>query len=107
MAENTKTIWIPLADGYYWSQDSVGNITLIFKETREKKALGNGGKGTGEIKEFTSVVGYYTTMKAVVRAAIKDGGRRGIEAGKIKTMQEYLDYLTDAEEKITDITHGF
>ena len=107
MAENTKTIWIPLIDGYYWSQDSLNNHTLIFKETREKKALGNGGKGTGEIKEFTSVVGYYGDMKSLIKAAIKDGGRRGIDSGKIKTMQEYLDYLGDMEERITDLTHGF
>ena len=107
MAENNKTIYIPIVDGYAWSQDKLNNYTLIYKETREKKELGNGGQGTGEFKEFTECLGYYTCLKSVLKAVLKDAGRRGIESGKIKTIRDYIDTLSDMEEKITDITHGY
>lgn len=102
-----KIIYIPLTDGYAWSLDNLGNYTLIHKETREVKELGNGGKGTGKFKEYTDVLGYYSSLTGLLKAVVKDAAYRGIESGEVQTLQDYIDKLSDMEEKINNISHGF
>lgn len=104
--ENDSVIFIPIVAGYYWNEDMHGNKTLYFKETREKKKLGKNGKGTGELKEFINVIGYYTSMQMLLKAVVKDSAYRKIQSGEIKNVKDYIDSLQDMTDRIETIT-GF
>lgn len=98
---------ISLIDGYSFDIDKCNNHTLYYTETREKMGLGKNGKGTGEFKEFTDVVGNYTNVKTLLTAAAKDSARRGIESGKIHNIKDYLDHLEAITKKLESVAKGF
>lgn len=103
MAEN-KIITIPLVDNYSWSVDNLHNYTLYYKSVKQVQEFGKRGVYTGEEREMTETLGYYSSLAGLLRAVVRDAARRGIEEGKITTIRQYLDELAEMEKKLTEIT---
>lgn len=102
---DSKVVLIPIVDNYYFSIDSLGNHTLYYKEVREKHELGNGGKPTGEFKEFREVIGFYPNMLWLYKALIADSAYRKICSGDVRKVEEYmaaLEQMTARVEKIIE-----
>lgn len=87
---DSRIVKIPIIDGYYFSIDNLGNNTLYYKEKRERRIFNQEETKTGEYKEYEEILGYYSDLKWVLRAMIKDAMRRKINSYEIKTVQEYL-----------------
>lgn len=98
---------IPIVAGYSYDIDKCGNHTLYYTETREKMELGKNGKGTGEFKEFTDIIGYYSNLEMLLKAVIKDSAFRDIESGKVKCVKDYISSLKNMSDRIETITGGF
>lgn len=107
MDKENNIVKIPIVAGYAYSVDRCNNHILYYTATREKKELGKKGKGTGVMKEYTEILGYYSSMEMMLKAVIKDSAFRKIESGDIKTVKEHLDSLKEMEERIETITGGF
>ena len=101
---DSKIIKIPIIDNYSVSIDSLRNHTLYYKTIREVIPFKNKGtQKTGELKECEEILGYYSDMKWVYAALIKDAARRGINEGIIKTIQEYMEFCDRMLERIENI----
>lgn len=103
--EEVKVVRIPIVAGYSFSVDGVNNHTLYFTEVREKKLLG--GKGTGEMKEYTDVLGYYSNFEALLNALVKNSVYRKIKDGEIQTVKDYIASIREVSEQIKTVAGGF
>lgn len=63
MEQKEPLVRIPILAGYSYTIDKYNNHTLYFTEQREKREFGFNGKGTGEMKSYTDVIGYYHTLE--------------------------------------------
>lgn len=103
--DESKVIRIPIIAGYSFSVDKLNNHTLYFTEVREKKLLG--GKSTGEMKEYTDVIGYYYKFESLLNALVRDSVYRKIESGKIQTVKDYIASIREVSEQIKTVAGGF
>lgn len=74
------------------------------KSVKQVQEFGKRGVYTGEEREMTETLGYYSSLAGLLRAVVRDAARRGIEEGKITTIRQYLDELAEMEKKLTEIT---
>lgn len=105
--ESKAAVLIPIVAGYYYSIDRCGNHTLYFKEVRQKQEFGKKGVFTGEEKEYTEVLGYYTDMETLLKAVVKNYAFRKIESGEIKTVEEHIKAMQEMSDRLETITGGY
>lgn len=89
---------IKIIDNYYYDVDGT-QYTLYYKGSRNKIDIKT-KKATDEIIEFTDTVGYFTSIKTMVKACIKHSAMSN--AAGLETIKEYLDYIKQLEDKLEE-----
>ncbi len=93
-----ETNMIPLVDGYYFSCDDY-NYVLYLRGTRKKIDIKT-KKPTGEMIEFTDVVGFYSDLLSLVKGCVRYCNRDKIRSGQLTTLQECVKDMNEMYSKI-------
>lgn len=97
---------VKITDDYYFEKDDkVKNYTLYRHEYREKMTR-FGKEGTGEMIEANTLVGYYTNIEQMCKAAADDYVSRKANAGEVTNIHEWLKEYKNAVKMLTDAING-
>ena len=102
---NTTNNMIPLVEDYYFSADE--NQYILYRCGKRDKIDIKTKKSTGEIIDFTEIVGFYTTLSAMLKGCVRECNMRKIQNGEINSLKDCIDHIESVYEKIEDITKGF
>lgn len=89
---------IKIIDGYGFDQDRNG-ITL-FEIGQRESVIQRTKIKTGEIKDYADVLGYYSTMSAMLESCLKHATRRTAEREQVKTIGEYINIMQRIKNEI-------
>lgn len=96
---------IKLTDKYFMTADS--NQYTILECGKRPKIDVKTKKPTGEMIDYEEQVGYYATISGLIKGLINHVGREKAASDEFKSLKELIDYLSDLEERIIDVTKGF
>lgn len=98
----SKTNGVHICDGLYFRADSM-QYMLIVKGEREKIDLKT-KKGTGEMTEYETIVGYYGTIDACIKGARNYVIRKKIASGEIGDMDELIAEMRRWSETVAELS---
>lgn len=93
---------IRLTDGLFMKADSM-QYMLIVKGEREKIDLKT-KKGTGEMTEYETIVGYYGTIDACIKGARNYVIRKKIASGEIGDMDKLIAEMQRWSETVAELS---
>lgn len=93
---------IRLTDGLFMKADGM-QYMLIVKGEREKIDLKT-KKGTGEMTEYETIVGYYGTIDACIKGARNYVVRKKIVSGEIGDMDKLIAEMRRWSETVAELS---
>nr|DAQ68719.1 MAG TPA: protein of unknown function (DUF5405) [Caudoviricetes sp.] len=92
---------IRISDSYYFTADE--NEYILYECGRREKIDRKTRKGTGEIIDYETVIGYYTTLESLVRGCRQDAVRKKIRDNQLTSINEIIDYLNEINKKLSEM----
>lgn len=96
---------IKIKDDWYYEFDGV-QYTLIHIYEKEMTAFGSKEK-TGEVREVREMIGYYSTMTAMLLKLTTLLAKEKIDSGEIKTIEQHITALKTIKEEIESLVMPF
>lgn len=92
---------IKITNNFYFTADTDNYILLECGQ--HKKIDIKTKKPTGEIVDYEDVLGYYSSLEALIRGCRKIIIREKIVDDTLTTIDDILDYMNDINNKLDDI----
>ena len=96
---------IKLGEGYYFTADEnqyalyrFGHRTKIDRKTR---------KETNEMIEFSDIIGYYPSLKGMIKACVSYEIKQDISLGMMKSLNDVVERLDSFEKYLDRMTKGY
>lgn len=97
---------VRILDKYYFKTDLSNHCyVLIVKEMKERYVQRSKVK-SGEVSEVETVLGYYTSIESLIKAAADDMVNRKAYEGSIANIHEWLTEYKSAVGALTDAING-
>lgn len=96
---------IDLGEGYSFSADDMC-YTLYHTVKRKKKDIKT-KREIDEMIESTDVVGYYFSLRELIKACVEYEIKQGVKSGATKTLRECIDRIESFENYLKQITKDY
>ena len=96
---------IKLGEGYYFMADE--NQYILYRIGRRTKIDRKTRKETNEMIEFEDIIGYYPSLKGLIKACISYEIKQDISLGMAKSLNDVLERLNSFEKYLVKITKGY
>lgn len=92
---------IKIANNFYFTTDT-DNYVLLECGQRKKIDIKT-KKPTGEIVDYEDILGYYSSLEALIRGCRKIIIREKIADDTLTTINDILDYMNDINNRLDEI----
>ena len=96
---------IKICDGYYYNIEE-SEYTLIHQYEKKKGVFGKPDVDSGETVTKTEEIGYFISLKEMLKKLSRILCKEQADAGEITTIAEHVETLEMLEEKLNDIVKG-
>lgn len=96
---------VKICDGWYYIVEE-SEYTLIHEYEKVKGVFGKPEAASGETVIKREEVGYFISLKEMLRKLAKILSKEQADAGQITTIGEHIEALENLEEKLNDIVKG-
>lgn len=96
---------IKIVDGWFYIAEE-SEYTLIHEYEKTKGVFGKGNTPSGETVTKREEVGYFVSLKEMLKKLAKILCKEQADAGQITTIGEHIEALENLEEKLNDIVRG-
>ena len=92
---------IKITDNFYFTADS---DQYILVECGEREKIDRKTrKPTGEIGQYEDIIGYYSSIEALIRGCRKIMVREKVSEGSLTTIDDIIDYMNNINDRLDNI----
>lgn len=96
---------VRIIDGWFFKKDEFQYI-LVHEYQKERMEFGS-KKPTGEFVTKQDEVGYFKSLRGMLRRLAEILVKDKVDEGKIATIREYIDELEKLEQELCNICKGY